>query len=191
MLSSTSGFFFILLRSLLMNGMGFSALALTSTNALSNAVAIPLSMLLGVLSDRTGRKRYLIMSYVLGTAGLAVLARSTVLWNFMVAAVLVVVPLRIATIGMALVADLVPPSLRSRALAWAGSAGWIGGILGFAGAGFALQRLGLGTTLAIGMALSAIPIVLLVPVRTRAETGLLTECEPTTAPGAAVAAGCP
>ncbi len=150
-----------------MNGLGFSALALASTNAASNALAMPLPMLLGSLSDRTGRKRYLVAGYVLGVAALAILSGSSLLWQFMIASVLVVVPLRTSGLGLALVTDLVPRPSLSRALAWAGSARWIGGILGYAGAGAAFQRLGTGATLAIGMALSAIPIVLLVFARKR------------------------
>ena len=189
-LSSTSGFFFLLGRSLLMNGLGFSALALASTNAASNALAMPLPMLLGSLSDRTGRKRYLVAGYVLGVAALAILSGSSLLWQFMIASVLVVVPLRTSGLGLALVTDLVPRPSLSRALAWAGSARWIGGILGYAGAGAAFQRLGTGATLAIGMALSAIPIVLLVFARKRAPAALSEACEMAIASGVPAPVGC-
>jgi len=63
------------------------------------------------------------------------------------------------------VTDLVRRTSLPRGLSRYGAIYWVDGMLGFAGTGLALQRLGTLTTFIIGMILSAIPIVLLVPIR--------------------------
>ena len=129
---------------------------------------MPLPLLLGWLSDRTERKVFLYAGYVVGLASLAIMAVSTSLWHFSIALALQAIFVGVnATLGNALVTDLLPPGSLGRGLALFGATAWIGGVLGFAGAGFALQNVGVLSTFIISMGLPLIGIGLLIPVRIR------------------------
>lgn len=166
LIASVAGFVILLGRSLLMSDLGFGAMAIASTGAVSGIVAMPLPLLMGWLSDRTGRKIFLYLGYLAGIASFAVLAISTSLWHFCIALVLQAVFMSAsATVGNALVTDLVSQESLGRGLSLFGATSWIGGVLGFAGAGYALQSLGMLPTFIIGICLTLIAIVLLIPIR--------------------------
>jgi MFS family permease len=166
LVASIAGFIILLGRSLLMSDLEFSAMAISSTGAISGIVAMPLTLLMGWLSDRTGRKIYLYLGFVTGIASLSILAISTSLWQFSIASVLQAIFTGInGTVGNALVVDILPKESLGRGLALFGATSWIGGILGFAGAGYAFQNLGMFPTIIIGICLPLIAIVLLIPVR--------------------------
>ena len=149
-----------------MSDLGFGALAISSTGAVSGLVSLPLPLLLGWLSDRTGRKIYLYLSYLAGAASLAILAISLSLWHFFAVSVLQSVLVGVnATVGNALVTDLVPRESLGKGLSLLNATSWIGGVVGFAGAGFALQSLGMLPTLLAGICLVLVATVLLIPVR--------------------------
>jgi MFS family permease len=166
LVASIAGFIILLGRSLLMSDLAFGALSISSAGAVSGIVAMPLPLLMGWLSDRTGRKIYLYLGYMTGIASLSVLAISTSLWHFYIASVLQAIFIGVnTTIGNALVTDILPQESLGRGLALFGATVWIGGVLGFAGAGYALESLGVLPTFIIGMCLPLIGIVLLIPVR--------------------------
>ena len=143
-------------------------MAIASTGAVGGIVAMPLPLLMGWLSDRTGRKIFLYLGYLAGIASLSVLAISTSLWHFCIVLVLQTIFMTVsATVGNALVTDLLPQESLGRGLSLFGATGWIGGVLGFAGAGYALQSLGTLPTFIIGICLTLIAIVLLIPIRSR------------------------
>jgi MFS family permease len=170
LVASVAGFIIVLVRSLHMSDLEFGALAISSTGAVGGLVALPIPLIMGWLSDRTGRKRYLYLAYLASIASLLVLAVATSLWNFFIVSILQTIFVGInATVGNAWVADLVPPGSLGRGLALFGTTAWIGGILGFAGAGYALQSLGRLPTLFIGICLLLIAVVLLIPIRSEAE----------------------
>ncbi len=166
LVASVAGFVIVLGRSLLMSDLGFGAMAIASTGAVGGIVAMPLPLLMGWLSDRTGRKIFLYLAYLAGITGLSVLAVSTSLWHFYIVLVLQTIFTAVsAAVGNALVTDLVSRESLGRGLSLFGATGWIGGVLGFAGAGYALQSLGTLPTFIIGICLTLIAIVLLIPIR--------------------------
>jgi MFS family permease len=69
------------------------------------------------------------------------------------------------SVGNALVTDLLPQEALGKGLSLFGATSWIGGVLGFAGAGYALQNLGMLPTFIIGGCLPLVGILLLIPVR--------------------------
>lgn len=169
LLSSVAGFVIVLGRSLLMSDLEFGALAISSTSAVSGLVAVPLPLLLGWLSDRTGRKMYLYSGYLAGMASLSILAVATSLWHFFLIMILQSMFLGVnAAVGNALVTDLVPQESLGRGLALFGATGWIGGVVGFAGGGYALQSLGMLPTFMIGICLALGATILLVPIHSEA-----------------------
>jgi MFS family permease len=175
----SAGFVRVLGTSLAMEELGFSAAAISSTGAVGGAVILPLLPLVGWLSDRLGRRRFLALSYLGGTGGLLVLAVSVSLWHFWVAACLVSVLFNVYnSLAPALVTDLVPPASLGTGMALFGATGWVGGILGFAVTGQAVQILGMKTTFILGAFLPVLAILLLIPVRPTRQQDEIAELTP-------------
>jgi MFS family permease len=152
-------------RSLAMNDLGFSAAAISSTGAVGAALALPLPVLVGWLSDRVGRVRLLIFGYVACTMGLLVLAVATSLWHFWLALALLNVLYAARSVGSALVMDLAPKESLGRGLSLFSATTSVGGIIGFAGTGYAVQSLGMASALRLGAFLPLIATAVLIPIR--------------------------
>jgi len=155
----------ILSRSLVMNDLGFSAAAISSTGAIAGAVTLPLPPLLGWLSDHVGRKRLLALCYLGGTVGLLALTVSVSLWHFWVVVSLMNVLASGGSVGSAMVTDLIPQESLGRGMSLFTATTGIGGIIGFAATGYAVQNLGTTFTFMVGAFLPLIAIVLLIPIR--------------------------
>jgi predicted MFS family arabinose efflux permease len=67
-------------------------------------------------------------------------------------------------VGSALVTDIVPPASLGRGISLFTATTWIGGIIGFAVTGFAIENLGMFFTLIIGACLPFAAMVLLIPI---------------------------
>jgi MFS family permease len=161
-------------RTLVMDEMGFTATEITSAAAVGGAVALGLSLMAGWLSDRVGRKWLLAVCYFGGAAGLAVLVVATSLVHFWTVAILLSLVGAVAGgIGSALVTDLVPQEALGRGLSLFSAMGWIGGIVGYASTGYAIENVGLAPTMVAGTLVSLAAIVLLVPIRQAALGGQL------------------
>lgn len=155
----------LLARSLAMNDLGFGATAISSTTAIVGATTMPLPVVLGVLSDRFGRKGALTLSYVIAVVGLLVLAQATAFWHFAVTASLLAVLPASNAVGSALTRDLVPRESVGRGMAAFNATRWVGGVLGFASAGRAVQSVGMTTTFVLAGLLPVLAIALLTPIR--------------------------
>ncbi len=143
----------------------FTNAELTSTVTASGLVTLPFPLLIGFLSDRLGRLRFLALCYAAGTAGLVVYSGAAVLWQFWLAAALVAFVSYVSTaVGSALVVDLTPREAVGRGLAVYSAIGWAGGILGFALGGYLFSALGASAFFLLGALLLAIAILLLPPV---------------------------
>jgi MFS family permease len=165
---ATAYFVILLGRSLLMDDLEFSAFEISITGAVNGAVSIPLPLLLGWLSDRKGRKRFLYLGYLACIISLAILAVSVSLWHFvLVLALQAILAGVVMSVGNAFVTDLVPPESLGRGISLYDATGWIGGVLGFAGGGYALKVLGTDPTFILAMSLPLIAMVLLIPIRSR------------------------
>ena len=152
-------------RSLSMNKLGFVAAAISRTEAIGGAVALPMPPLIGWLSDRIERKRCLALSYLAGTVSLLILSASASLWHFCLSISLLAVLMQTSrAVGSALVTDLVPPASLGRGISLFTATTWIGGIIGFGATGFAIQNLGMFFTLIIGASMPLAAMVLLIPI---------------------------
>jgi MFS family permease len=142
--------------SLSMQSLNFSTSAVASTVAVGGLVTMPVTFLIGTLSDRLGRRRFLTMSYLLAAAGALTLILASQLWHFWLAATFVLIARSVSSsVGAALATDLLAPEELGRGLAWLSTAGWITGVVAFAGAGYAIETLG-ATALYIMMAALAL-----------------------------------
>jgi MFS family permease len=156
----------VLGRSLAMDDLGYSAAAISSTAAVGGALTLPLPPLMGWLSDRTSRKRLLACCYLAGTTGLLALAVSVSLWQFWLSFSLLYILFNAGSgVGSAFVTDLVPQASLGRGISLFRAATSIGGIIGFAATGHAVQKLGVHATSIGGALLTVLAIVLLVPIR--------------------------
>ena len=155
-------------RTWAMNDLGFNLTAISSTQAVSGLVTLPLPLLAGWLSDRMGRRLILGLSYVTVTLALLVLVYSTELWHFWAVIILANAQATISgALTPALGADLVRRSAMGRAMALLSVTTWIGGILGFAAAGEAVKALGLGPTMLLAGLLPLVALALLGFIRPR------------------------
>jgi MFS family permease len=164
-ITSIAGFFLILIRSLAMSDMGFSALEISSTAAVGGLISMPLPFLMGWLSDRINRKTILVLGYLSGFAALALMIFSNELWHFWIVFILQGIAVGSnSSIGNAWVSDLIPGESLGKGLALFGSTTWIGGIVGFALTGFILQNLGFLYTCIIGgiLALASVGLLFLI-----------------------------
>jgi MFS family permease len=148
-----------------MDKLRFNATAISGTVTVGGLISLLLPFLTGWLSDRFGRKPFLIFLYLTTMAGLIVTALALQLWHFWAATALQIAISASIAVGSALVTDLVPQETLGVALAWFGATNWIGFIIGFAGTGNAIKAFGMTATLMFGVLLSMIAVVLLIPIR--------------------------
>jgi MFS family permease len=153
-------------RSLAMNGLGLAAAAVSGAAAIGGAATLPLPPLVGWLSDRAGRVRFLALAYVAGAIGLLGLVVSASLWHFWFVSGLVsiVMPVNMG-VGSALATDLVPRESVERGISLFSATNWVGGVIGYAGTGYAIQHLGLTPTFVIGASMPLVAILLLVLIQ--------------------------
>jgi MFS family permease len=162
----------ILSRTLVMGEMGFAATAISSAVAAGGVVSLGASLLAGWLSDRVGRKWLLGACYLGGAAGLAVLAVATSLPHFWLVAILLSLVGSVGGgIGSALVTDLVPQETLGRGLSLFSAMGWMGGIIGYASTGYAIENVGPAPTVMVAALVALVGVAMLVPIRQTALGG--------------------
>jgi MFS family permease len=162
--AAVASFVFFLGRSFVMADLGFDAAALSSAGAIGGAIALPVPLVVGWLSDRLGRKRFVAFSFLAATAALLALCASTALWHFWAASILFTLSFVGGPVGNALVTDLVPREALGRGLAVYNATTWLGGIAGCTLTGYAAQALGTTPTLIAGACLPLLAAGLLAPI---------------------------
>lgn len=129
--------------SLSMQALSFSPNAIASSATVSGLVTLPVTFLIGALSDRLGRERFLVTTYLLAFVGALTLVLATQLWQFWLAATSLLVALSASgAISSALATDLLQPAALTRGLSWLKGMGSIAGVISFATTGFLLDGFG-------------------------------------------------
>ena len=141
---------------LAMHAAAFAPGAIASTATVSGLATIPAALLIGALSDRIGRGRSLLLSYLLAAGGLVALLLATQLWHYWLAATLLFVAWNASrSVASAMAADVLPASALARGLPRLNAMDSLASILGFAGAGYAMDTLGAVGLFAIALVLLA------------------------------------
>lgn len=129
--------------SLSMQTLNFSPADIASSATVSALVTIPLTLLIGTLSDRMGRERLLVGGYLLSAAGALTLVFATQLWQFWLAASCLLVSLSASgALAFALATDLLAGPDLSRGLSWMKGMGAMASVISFASTGLFLDSLG-------------------------------------------------
>lgn len=137
--------------SLTMKAQHFTPSQISSATAIGGLVTIPVSLGIGTLSDRMGRKRFLMLSYIVAAFGALTLGFSNQLWHFWVASSLLLAARSSnGSLASALATDLLAPETLGRSLPWVHTMNWIASVIGFAGTGFGIEAFG-----AFGLLLAA------------------------------------
>jgi len=140
--------------SLSMQALGFAPDVVASTAIVSGLATIPLTLVVGTLSDRFGRRQILLVSYLVAAAGSATLIVASAAWQFQLAATLLLAAWCVnRAASAALATDLLPPEGLGRGLPRLGSMDSIASIVGFAVSGFVMDTFG-------GIALYSVAIIL-------------------------------
>lgn len=129
--------------SLSMQELAFSSDAVASTATVSGLITVPVVLFIGTLSDRLGRKRFLMTSVLLAAVGTLTLSMADQLWHFWAAATLLLVGQTVSgAVASAFATDVLPRETLNRGLPWLTTMRWIAGIISFAGSGYAVSSLG-------------------------------------------------
>lgn len=152
--------------SLVMTDLQFAATAISSTAAIGGLVALPIVPLLGSMSDRVGRKRFLSVIYITATLGILTLSQATSLWQFWLAAALIsIATYSNGSLASALATDLLSPQSMNKGMALFNATAWIAGIIGYAATGYVIEQFDATTIFAIGTAMPVLAVVMLGMVR--------------------------
>jgi MFS transporter, DHA1 family, tetracycline resistance protein len=162
--------------SLQMETFGFSATAVSSTAAIGGLVALPFIFWFGALSDRLGRRRFLAINYLTTIVGVLILSQAVTLQQFWLASAclsLAIYPN--GSVLSALATDLLRPASLNKGLSLLNIAGSVAAIVGLAGAGYLLNRLGAGNAfwIAAALAAAATGLLALLPKSPRVVKGVL------------------
>jgi MFS family permease len=97
----------------------------------------------GFLSDRLGRKLFLILGYLLAAVGSVSLVMADQLWQFWVVAAAILMARTISgSLASALATDILPQQELGSSLPIVNTMGWASGVLGFASTGYLIETLG-------------------------------------------------
>lgn len=139
-----------------------SAGEISNANVIGGLVTIPIILSMGMLSDRLGRRLFLIVGMMVSASSAALLGAANQLWQFwMISAAILAARSINPSLASALAVDILAPGALNKGLARLNAVTWIAGIIGFAGAGYLMENLGAATLfhLAAGASFSAAALV--------------------------------
>jgi MFS family permease len=151
-------------RSLAMASGGFSKYAINLTASIQGVVVLCMSLFIGWLSDKIGRRWIMIAMYLVTSVSLVLLAFSRTAWQFYAYAGLCGL-LNISGVGPAYVMDLVPKERAARGISLFQSVIWAGNIAGMAVAGLSFDKLGTSTTIMFSSLFPLAGVILLLLIR--------------------------
>ncbi|HEY5730703.1 MAG TPA: MFS transporter [Anaerolineales bacterium] len=125
-----------------------------------------MTLIIGMLADRLGRKRFLLMGYLVAMGGSLILIAAQELWQFWIVSSLVLASRSVITsMAPAFATDILKRRFLGKALPLVGTMNWASGVIGFAGSGYVLERFGPVNLYGTGsiLAITAAMIVIFLP----------------------------
>jgi MFS family permease len=154
----------ILCRPLLMNQFHFDATAISTAGGVGALIVLPLPLLVGWLSDRLGRKPFLIICYLTTIVGLLLLMAASSEAHFWAASAFQSALSVSVIVGSALITDRAPTAALGASLSIFTATPWIGYVIGLGAGGAAISALQMTPTLLLGIGLTLIAVLLLLPI---------------------------
>jgi MFS transporter, DHA1 family, multidrug resistance protein len=159
-----------------MNTLEYTAGAVTTANVVAGLVTLPFAYFLGTLSDRFGRKNILILGYILSAAGVLLLVVASQTWEFWISASMILVALTVSgSVASAFATDLLSPDVLVRVLPWFTAVGSFAGIIGYAGAGYMIEAIGIIPLLGLSAMLALIASSFIFPLHCEKQIASLFE----------------
>jgi MFS family permease len=141
--------------SLSMTAIQFSPAAIAGVNVVGGLATIPVVVGFGALSDRLGRRLFLVLGYLLAAFSAVSLVTASQLWHFWIVAAAVLIARSISgSLAAALATDILQPQSLGRSLPVLSTMAWASGVLGFAVSGYVIETLGAGNLYLIATLLS-------------------------------------
>jgi MFS family permease len=130
--------------SLSMQAAGLSPETVSGVAIIGGIATIPFILAVGTLSDRLGRKRFLVISLLFTLSGALILTRATAVWQYGLASIFNMIAFSVsAAMAQALTGEIVPVSTLDQSLARLNAFAAGASILSFAAGGWLFDLLGL------------------------------------------------
>ena len=153
--------------SLSMKASLFPASDVSTANAFGGLIALPVTLMVGMTSDRLGRKPPLLFGYLTATASTLMLLIAKDLWQFQVASSLVLIARNIISpMSFAFATDLLESDQLERALPLVNSANWASGVLGFVGTGYMMDLFGAAALYDIATIIAILAVLMVITLPT-------------------------
>lgn len=147
---------------LAMQDLGYRPGAVAGATSFAGLVAAPLTLWMGALSDRLGRRQFLVGSALLAAAGVLVLVFAGQLWHFWLSAALIMAAMAInGALAAAYAADLLTPAALGRGLPLLHGATSAAAVISFAASGPLGEAFGLVALFGLAAGLSVLAAALL------------------------------
>jgi MFS family permease len=135
----------------------FSPASIAGVNVVGGLATIPVVLGFGALSDRLGRKLFLVLGYLLAAFSGVSLVTASQLWHFWIVAAAVLIARSISgSLASALATDILPTQSLGRSLPVLSTMAWASGVLGFAVSGYVIETLGSSDLYLIATLLSVV-----------------------------------
>ncbi len=154
-------------KPLIMDSLHFDATSISTAGAIGTLIGLPLPFLVGWLSDRLGRKPFIVVCYFTQAVGLLILTSSSILWHFWIISIFQNMVGNSIVAGQALVTDIFSQESLGTVLSLFGATPWIGFMIGFSFAGTAMNAVGVTTSLMLGVGIVLVAILLLIPIQSQ------------------------
>ena len=151
-------------RPLLMDELGFDGKAISGVLIAGGLVSLPMTFLVGWLSDKLGRKTLISICFLLPVPGMALLAFSGLIWQFWLSEILLAFIGIANAVGFAFVTDLVDKESLDTAMSYFGASGWMGTIIGFIFVGYIIDWGGLSITFVSAAIVMFISLLLILAI---------------------------
>jgi MFS family permease len=151
-------------RSIAMSELGFSATAISLATAIGGAISLPTPLVVGWLSDRTGRKWPLLLCLGSGSIALLALAFAGSAWGFWGASALMALMMSSQPLMQALATDLLPAGSVGSGLSLLSGASSAGLFASSLGIGVAIQQMGARPSFLGAILMPLLAMALLLPV---------------------------